>query len=354
MTTHDTYSPSRLAMLEQCLDWEGSQDSDDAAFGTYIHDMIRNHGEGAPIDGKPWDVFMAKRAIAFLKSLGDYEWRHEYPISGLAIPNTGGTIDAFTIRKDDRMLHIVDWKGSLPDPSSAQGKAYALNLWTFFNDHVPYDEIGFQIEGVVVTFYNYMDGSTCHAEYRSLGTLRSDIGALIRRHGGQMGKRRSACKACTWCKHKATCEEAMNTTTAELSVPVDTSIMPLDDLLAFHTKLKAVMKRAEALESAARQRLMDAARAGELPGYTVKSKRGNKLEWSNEEAASDYVANLLDNNFVANVKVAGLLAPSKVKDELRKALGVSYTDEVDAQLSSFITQNTYEILAKEAKHEAVH
>ena len=346
MTHHEKYSPSRLAMLEQCLDWESSGDSDEASYGTRIHHLIDCIANGKAMECSLDDLRVAEKAYAWLRSLGDHEWHHEYHISGLAVPNTGGTVDAFTVRKDDRMLHIVDWKGSLPDPSSAQGKAYALNLWTFFNNHVQYDDLGFQIEGVAVTFYNYMDGSTCHAEYRSLDTLRSDIGALIHRHGGQMGKRRSACKACAWCKHKATCEEAMTTTTAELSVPVDTSIMPLEDLLVFHTKLKAVMKRAEALESAARQRLMDAARAGELHGYIVKSKRGNKLEWSNEEAASDYVANLLDNNFVANVKVAGLLAPSKVKDELRKALGVSYTDEVDTQLGSFITQNTYEILAK--------
>ena len=137
----------------------------------------------------------------------------------------------------------------------------------------------------------------------------------------------------------------MTDTETVLSVTPDTALMPITDLLEFHTRLKAVMKRAEALESAAKERLMAAAKAGELPGYCVKSKRGNKLEWSNEAEACTVVQRILDDSF-ATAKVTGLLPPTQVKAALKEA-GVSLTKEVEQRLSVVISQNSYEYLAKD-------
>jgi len=123
-------------------------------------------------------------------------------------------------------------------------------------------------------------------------------------------------------------------------------VMPLQDLLAFYDRLKAVMKRAESLEAAAKERLMDAARKGELPGYTVKNKRGNKIEWSDEVRAKEAARLLLDNHF-ADADIYALLPVAKLKDKLKTVLGDSHTAEVDAALNPYISQNSYEYLAKE-------
>ena len=137
----------------------------------------------------------------------------------------------------------------------------------------------------------------------------------------------------------------MTETTTVLSIEPDTEVMPITDLLWFYDKLKAVMKRAEALESAAKSRLMDAARAGELPGYCVKSKRGNKIEWSNEAEAKTALQRILDDHF-AQADLVGLLPPAQVKARLKEA-GVSLTCEDEGRLAAVQTQNSYEYLAKE-------
>lgn len=137
----------------------------------------------------------------------------------------------------------------------------------------------------------------------------------------------------------------MTETTTELTTLPDTSMMPITDLLAFYDRLKAVMKRAESLEAAAKERLMDAAKAGELPGYTVKTKRGNKSEWTDEAEACKVVQRILDDNF-AMAKVTGLMPPTQVKTALKEA-GVSLSKEVEQQLALVIKQNSYETLVKE-------
>lgn len=340
MSGHDLYSPSRLAQLENCLDWESAGDGEAATYGTHIHSLIEHIATDKAIEANVDDIAIADRALRWLASLGDLRWEHETFIKGF-LPDTGGTIDAWARDKANRRLIIVDWKGSLPAADSMQGKAYALNLFMALPEHERqmYDCIS-------VYFHNYMNGECCHASYTSEKTLAADIGALIRRHSGQMGQRRSACSGCAYCKHNANCQEAMVTTTTQLSAPCDMEVMPINDLLAFYDRLKAVMKRAEALESSAKARLMEAAKAGELPGYCVKSKRGNKLEWADEASARTTVQAILANAF-ADAKVDGLLPPSTVKAALKAALGASYTSEVEAQLAPYISQNSYEYLAKD-------
>lgn len=339
MSGHDLYSPSRLAQLENCLDWESAGNGEAATYGTHIHALIERIATGKAIEAKVEDMDIACRALSWLNSLGDLRWEHETFVKGF-LPDTGGTIDAWCKDYAKRRLVIVDWKGSLPQADSMQGKAYALNLFM----SLPESERQ-RFDSIDVIFYNYMNGQTCGASYTSEKTLAADIGALLRRHSGQMGQRRSACSGCAWCKHNANCQEAMVTTTTQLSAPCDMEVMPITDLLEFHTKLKTVMKRAEALEAAAKDRLMNAAKAGELPGYCVKSKRGNKLEWNNPNEAQQVIAELLNNAF-ASVEVTGLLPPSTVKARLKEA-GVSDSKAVDAALAPYITQNSYEYLAKE-------
>jgi hypothetical protein len=346
MSDHDLHSPSRLAYLDQCLDWQGEQDSEAALFGTAIHALIANHATMLDVPAeRSWDAAMANRAARWLlrqqtgPDVGPMEWHHESRINGVA-PQTGGTIDAWAYDEQRGVAFIVDWKGSLPTPDSMQGKAYALNLWAHLEAQ------GFTVREVVVTFYNYMNGETCGAAYANKGTLKSDIEALILRHGKQVANRRAACSGCSFCVHRSTCEVALTTTTTELSAAPDTSVMPIADLLAFHAKLKAVMKRAEALESAAKARLMEAAKAGQLPGYCVKSKKSPKQEWADEAVALTNVQALLSNHF-AEAKVVGLLPPGQVKAAIEAALGESYTKEVDKQIGLDITQGSYEYLAKE-------
>ena len=335
---HDTYSPSRLAYLDQCLDWQGEQRSDAADYGSHIHALIEHMATDKAIEASREDIAIADRALNWLASLGLYDWRLEKRLPGV-VKDTGGTLDVYTYDEKNKAAIIVDWKGSLPLPTSMQGRAYALNLWEYLESQ------GAVVDNVFVYFYNYMNGETCAAQYFNKDNLKHDISALIRRHGGQMGNRRSACAGCSYCVNRSNCEVALSTTTTELSTLPDTSVMPLADLLEFHTKLKAVMKRAEALESAAKERLMTAARAGELPGYTVKSKRGNKLEWTSDDEACKVVQRILDDNF-ATAKVTGLLPPTQVKAALKES-GVSVTKEVEQQLSVVISQNSYEYLAKE-------
>jgi hypothetical protein len=335
---HDKFSPSRLAQLENCLDWESAGDSDAASYGTMVHKLIADIAQGNAIDADMGDIWMANRAVQWMQSLGDLRWNHEQFYPGV-VPETGGSIDAWAHDMVNDALILIDWKGSLPLPTSMQGRAYALNLWQKFED------AGKKIEFVRVHYYNYMTGEYNSAEFYNKDALKSDISALIRRHGGQMGNRRSACAGCSYCVHRSSCEVALSTTTNELTTLPDTSVMPITDLLAFYDKLKAVMKRAEALESAAKARLMEAARAGELPGYAVKSKRGNKLEWTNEADACKVVQRILDDSF-ATAKVTGLLSPTQVKAALKES-GVSITKEMEQQLSVVINQNTYDYLAKE-------
>lgn len=339
MTQHDLYSPSRLAQLENCLDWESGGDSDAASYGSHIHALIEHIATDKAIEASQEDIAIADRALRWLATLGDLRWEHETFVKGF-LPDTGGTIDVWAKDKANRRLIIVDWKGSLPSADSMQGKAYALNLFMALpeSERQAFDAIS-------VYFYNYMNGECCHASYTSEKTLAADIGALIRRHGGQMSQRRAAHAGCAYCKHNTNCQVAMTDTENALSVNSDPTLMPITDLLAFYDRLKAVMKRAEALESAAKAKLMEAAKAGELPGYTVKSKRGNKLEWTSEEQAIGIVQQILSDNF-ASAKVTGLLPPTQVKAAL-KAAGVSLTKDVEQQLAVVISQNSYEYLAKE-------
>ena len=336
---HDLYSPSRLAQLENCLDWESAGDSEAASYGSHMHALIEHIATDKAIEASHEDIAIADRALRWLESLGDLRWEYEVFIKGF-LPDTGGTIDAWARDKANRRLIIVDWKGSLPAADSMQGKAYALNLFMALPEHERqmYDSIS-------VYFYNYMNGDCCHASYTSEKALAADIGALLRRHGGQMGQRRVAHAGCAYCKHHANCQVAMTDTETALSVTPDTALMPITDLLEFHTRLRAVMKRAEALEAAAKDRLMAAAVAGELPGYCVKSKRGNKMDWTNEAEACTVVQRILDDSF-AQAKVTGLLPPTQVRAAL-KAAGVSLTKDVEQQLSVVISQNSYEYLAKE-------
>lgn len=335
---HDKYSPSRLAQLENCLDWESAGDSDAANYGTMMHKLIADIAQLNGIEANVADVYMADRAVQWMQSLGDLRWNHEQFIPGV-VPQTGGSIDAWAHDMVNDTLILIDWKGNLPLPTSMQGRAYALNLWQKFED------AGKKIDSVFVYYYSYMTGEHVAAQFFNKDHLKSDIEALLRRHGGQMGQRRAAHAGCAYCKHNANCQVAMTDTETALSVTPDTALMPITDLLEFHTKLKAVMKRAEALEAAAKERLMAAAKAGELPGYCVKSKRGNKLEWSNEAEACTVVQRILDDSF-ATAKVTGLLPPTQVKAALKEA-GVSLTKEVEQRLSVVISQNSYEYLAKE-------
>lgn len=336
--SHDLFSPSRLAQLENCLDWESAGDSDAAGYGTMIHKLITDIAQDNAVEADMGDVLLANRAVQWMRSLGNMPWNHEKFYPGV-VPQTGGTIDAWAHDEVSDALVIIDWKGSLPPPTSMQGRAYALNLWQAFED------AGKKVGSVFVYYYNYMDGGHVTAQFFDRANLKSDIEALLRRHGGQMGQRRAAHAGCAYCKHNANCQVAMTDTETALSVTPDTALMPITDLLDFHVRLKAVMKRAEALESAAKERLMAAAKAGELPGYTVKSKRGNKLEWTNEAEACMVVQRILDDSF-AQAKVTGLLPPSTVKTALKEA-GVSLTKEVEQRLSVVISQNSYEYLAKE-------
>ena len=338
MPQHDLYSPSRLAQLEKCLDWESGGDSDAANYGTMMHKLIADIAQLNGIEANVADVYLADRAVQWMQSLGDLRWNHEQFIPGV-VPQTGGSIDAWAHDMVNDTLILIDWKGNLPLPTSMQGRAYGLNLWQKFED------AGKKIDSVFVYYYNYMTGEHTSAQFFNKDHLKSDIEALLRRHGGQMGQRRAAHAGCAYCKHNANCQVAMTETETALSVTPDTALMPITDLLEFHTKLKAVMKRAEALESAAKERLMAAAKAGELPGYCVKSKRGNKLEWSNEYGASDAIDALCSQHF-ANVDYVGLLPPSTVKARLKEA-GVSDSKSVDAALAPYISQNSYEYLAKE-------
>jgi hypothetical protein len=335
---HDKFSPSRLAQLENCLDWESAGDSDAASYGTMMHKLIADIAQGNAIEADTGDIWMAHRAVQWMQSLGDLRWTHEQFYPGV-VPETGGSIDAWAHDKVNNALILIDWKGSLPLPTSMQGRAYALNLWNKF------EAAGKRIEFVRVHYYNYMSGDFTSAEFDNKDQLKSDIEALLRRHAGQMGQRRGAHAGCAYCKINANCETAMQNTITHLDVSPNYELMPISDLLEFHTKLKAVMKRAEALESAAKERLMTAARAGELPGYCVKSKRGNKLEWTSEDEACKVVKRILDDNF-ATAKVTGLLPPTQVKAALKES-GVSVTKEVEQQLSVVISQNSYECLAKE-------
>ena len=338
MSHHDLYSPSRLAQLENCLDWESAGDSDAASYGTMMHALIADIAQGNAVEADVSDVNMAYRAVQWMQSQGDLRWTHEQFYPGV-VPQTGGSIDAWAHDMVNKVLIIIDWKGSLPVPTSAQGRAYALNLWQKFED------AGKKIDSVFVYYYNYMTGEHVAAQFFTKGQLKSDIEALLRRHGGQMGQRRAAHAGCAYCKHHANCQVAMTDTETALSVTPDTALMPITDLLEFHTRLRAVMKRAEALEAAAKDRLMAAAVAGELPGYCVKSKRGNKMDWTNEAEACTVVQRILDDSF-AQAKVTGLLPPTQVRAAL-KAAGVSLTKDVEQQLSVVISQNSYEYLAKE-------
>jgi len=340
---HDTFSPSRLAQLENCLDWESAGCSDSASYGTLIHKLIYDIAMGHAIDCRQEDMETAIRALRWLgQHVGqDGEpliFSHEVRFE-CVVPETGGTIDACAYDASSKTAIIVDWKAALPLASSMQGKAYALNYWTHLLRY------GNPVESVRVWFYNYMNGEVIGASYNNKDSLERDIRCLIEDYYQQDDNRRSANPGCSYCKHRSSCKVAMSETTTALSITPDTAVMPLADLLSFYDQLKAVMKRAEALEAAAKERLMNAARAGELPGYTVKTKRGNKLEWTSEEEAIGVVQKILSDNF-ATAKVTGLLPPTQVNAAL-KAAGVSLAGEAEQQLSMVIRQNSYEILTKE-------
>lgn len=329
-------------MLEQCLDWESNGDSEEASYGTKIHHLIDCVANGKAMECSLDDLAVAEKAYKWLMSLGDLRWNHEHRVEG-AVPETGGTIDAFSKDYANRRLIIVDWKGSLPAADSCQGKAYALNLWTA----MPIDEAA-RFDSVHVIFYNYMDGSTCGAEYTSAKTLVSDIRALIRRHSGQMGQRRTASKACMYCKHAGSCATAApETKNALVMLESLCTDLTIESTLDMHTKLSEVMKRAEKIQAALKDRLMTAARAGELPGYTVKTKRGSQQSWANEAESLTHVQAILSANF-ADAKVTGLLPPKQVKDAVKAALGVSYSSAVDDAISAGIVSNSYEYLAKDS------
>lgn len=330
-------------MLEQCLDWESSGDSAEASYGTRIHHLVDCIATGKAMECSTDELAVADRAYKWLMSLGDLRWNHESRIGGF-ITETGGTLDCWSKDYANRRLIIVDWKGSLPSPDSMQGKAYALNLL----HALPSDE-RLRFDSVDVIFYNYMDGQTCGATYTNEKTLYADVTALIRRHGGQMGNRRSACKACMYCKHAGSCATAAPETKNALTVlEAACTDLTIEATLDMHDKLAAVMKRAEKIQSALKDRLMAAAKAGELPGYTVKMKRGNKLEWADEVAAKAVIDEIVNTNFmqVNEYNLFGLRSPSAIKKELQAALGESYTKETDAALAPYITQNTYETLAR--------
>ena len=301
-----------------------------------IHKLIYDLAEDNAIEAKAEDVEIAQRALAWLeRTYPGMKWYHELRIEG-RIPETGGTLDVVAFDVATQHAVIVDWKGSLPQADSLQGATYAYNLWTMYPD----------CKRITVAFYNYLTGDSCETVYEEESDIERRILRTLDKQA-LVGKDRvrKANYGCSYCIHRATCKTASEDTVTDLSIP-DPSALSLPAQLDMYAKLQAVMKRAEKIESALKASLMDAARAGSLPGYTVKWKNGSKLEWTDPAAAKAEVAKILNDNF-ADAEVTGLLPPSKVKAAIKAALGASYTAETERQMDLLITQNRYEILAKE-------
>lgn len=345
---HDPAGPSRLAAWSICPSYDGEQGTEAGERGHRVHalaeSLIRSDGSAA-LEGAHDEVNAAWRCYQHSTLLAGTKITERW-FDG-AVPDTGGTVDFLCI-SEDGVATIIDWKASLPE-TRTQLVAYSLNVMIAMPE----------VKEVKAYFFNYTDGE-CSEVYEmerceaiQLTHSMVYIAGIKEARQNRASEPRKASKQCAYCIHRATCKEAIVTTTTELSNPEpNLAAMPLPDLLDAHARLKVAMKRGEALESAMRDRLMAAARAGELPGYTVKVKRGNKLEWTDEVAAADLITSLMLDNFlqVNPYKISGLRSPTVVKAELKAALGVSFTPAVEQALNAWIKQNTYETLCKEKDH----
>ncbi len=343
---HDPYGPSRLAMWAHCPSWEGQQGSEAAARGTRIHKLVQGIALGTDLGSypDPEEAACARRCLEFLETLAEQHdltgaWQYEVWADGV-IAHTGGTADAYATLKDG--LVIVDWKASDVEPDSVQGKGYALNLW----HALPLED-----ESVVyVYFFNYNAGTYTTARYTNRGKLINDVSQakhlrLEAAKAGYPAATRKPFRGCADCALQTSCAKNMKDTEMGLSVPNNTEVMDISQMVATWERLKPLIRRAKALSDALESKIMAATVEGQPTGYVVAQKGGAR-KWSSEERFLNWANEYADQHFLALPGLHGILSPAEVERRL-SSWGPSHTAAIAQALSECTEQPSYDTLKKE-------
>lgn len=336
---HDPYGGSRLAQWANCPHWEAGPSGPEAQRGTRIHAAVATSDSSKLIDD---EVQCYYRCISYLEQfrLDNPGWTilQEKWMDGV-IEGTGGTADVLSWNGD--MAVVIDWKGSDNAEDSAQGKSYALNAMVDLGVH-----------SVRVVFFNYTSGvAGSPAEYNDKAALACEIERIKNNHIHRELHRKMPNPGCSWCANKATCKEASEVTTADLTVTIadslDVNAMPIQQASQMYAKLGALMKRAKNIEAALKDRIIQAIEDGESgTGFKLASKGGQR-DWISEEHAITSLTTYAQDGFLALPNYHQLKSPSEMERTLVEAWGVAHTDNIRMMISAATTQNRYTILQKE-------
>jgi len=335
---HDPYGGSRLAQWAICPHWESGPSGPEAQRGTRIHAAVATSDSSKLID---YEVQCYYRCISYLE-----QFRQDNPgwnilqekwLDGV-IEGTGGTADV--LAWGDDMAVVIDWKGSDNAEDSAQGKSYALNAMVHLGVH-----------SVRVVFFNYTTGVAGYpAEYHDKAALACEIERIKNNHIHRELHRKIPNPGCSWCANKAKCKEASEVTTADLTVAIadnlDVNAMPIQQAGIMYSKLAALMKRAKNIESALKDRIIQAAESGEQTGFKVGSKGGQR-SWRDEDSFSSKAQKYADDAFLKFPTIRQLLPPGEMEKALIAEWGASHTDNIRLLISEATDQLRYTTLTKE-------
>lgn len=335
---HDPYGGSRLAQWAICPHWESGPSGPEAQRGTRIHAAVATSDSSKLIDD---DVQCYYRCISYLE-----QFRQDHPewtilqekwMDGV-IEGTGGTADVLAWNGD--MAVVIDWKGSDNAEDSAQGKSYALNAMVDLGVH-----------SVRVVFFNYTSGvAGSPAEYNDKAALACEIERIKNDHIHRELHRKMPNPGCSWCANKATCKEASEVTTADLTVTIadslDVNAMPIQQAGIMYLKLAALIKRAKKIEAALNDRITKATESGEQTGFKVGSKGGQR-SWRDEDSFSSQAQKYADDAFLKFPTIRQLLPPGEMEKALIAEWGVAHTDNIRLLIGECTDQLRYTTLTKE-------
>lgn len=338
MSDHEKYSPSRHPMLANCPGWMSGESGEAAERGTRIHaiieDFLTKSHRGMEVHAD--EIASADNAIRWFNEVlrpahpEITNWMFEKKVTGL-LPDTGGTLDVVGIDDFYGTVVAVDWKSGSKYYDAAtneQGHVHVINTAKFWG-----------AKAVVFYFYNCDTGQSSSHTFSGgdMDRLRDDAEARIvmadtaERTGH--GLRRFY--GCDWCGRKLTCQEYRKSVDTAVSAPiVDVKALSAADLGAMLDRYAEPAAAVAEFIKALKARAVEVIQAGgEIPGYTV-TERGGQRKWKDPESAAmasvDVKLNLLD-----------WVTPAEAERRMKKA-GVDI-----AKLGDYTVQTTTKSLTKD-------
>ncbi len=317
MRIHAIHSPSKLPMYEKCLLWTpDGKESDIALRGTNYGEQLANYLQTGIVPDIPELGYAIKcidsiMAVNILMVGGHWEAEPKIMTS---VENVWGYADV--VYKGFGEAILVEFKSGYGDREPAsnnlQVQAYVLGLLEEGFDNV----IAYLIEIDKKTVSEYL-----YTQKDLLGIKQRITELILQRHEAQAnGYKGNPAGCCSYCGKQSECEalkEGLDNTITALQLPEQSLPTPQEYTDKLTTKeLSAILKKvipafdlAEKYVGALKAKAIEIIEAGgEVEGWTVKEKRGNRI-WADEMGAMQAIV----DKGIEIMQVAGLRSPAQVE-----------------------------------------